>query len=70
MPGYDPILDGSAAPADEFKLTVFKEPDGGRTIEVTFPDGSLGIYDSMLALAQAMADWTKEHKLGDSNVDS
>jgi hypothetical protein len=60
MPGYDPILDGTAAPYVEFKVRQHR--DG--TWETTFPDGTTGLYATATELAKATASWVADPEGG------
>lgn len=61
MAGYDPILDGTAAPYIEMKVNVQEDRDGTETIEVEYPDGEIGLYGSWADAAANMGQWVKEH---------
>jgi hypothetical protein len=55
-PGYDPILDGSAAP--HWNLTMWQSKSDG-TCEVEFPDGTRGLFADYDAAIQGCIDWAK-----------
>ena len=60
-PGWDPILDGTAAPYIEMKLNIRDHEDGSRTIEVEYPDGEIALYGTWPDAARVMSEWVKEH---------
>ena len=64
MAGWDPVLDGTAAPYVEFKLSILTDVDSSRTYEVKFPDEEVGLYGTYEAMAHAVGSWIKEHPDG------
>lgn len=53
--GFDPVLDGTAAPFYEMGVRTF---DDG-TFEVTFPDEQTALYANMPAALAGCLEWTK-----------
>lgn len=57
MPGFDPILDGTASPFVEFKVVRYEDD----LWEITTPDGEVLIAKDFDAMRTAVVAWLKGH---------